>query len=148
MDYLFNDEEIIDLMQHLVGDRGQLQICQRITTPGQPDYGIPESVNLICRPVWGYLLNDDRRGIFLGDTLPSGSGNPTAILSAKDVPRDQIKPDTRIVVGEKSYQIEYVRGILDAGKVRLHEIRLNQTAETTAHQSTIRQPDSILEFGV
>ena len=99
----------IQAIAHLIPERGdQLQICQELSTPGDPAYGIPPDITTACSNVFGYAVPSETS---LLPTTPAFAGTDqqvsyTLYLLARDFDPSVIVPTTTFKVDGFLYQIE------------------------------------------
>lgn len=137
---LIKPKDILDLIAEAGHD---VRLCsRRVTVAAQTEYGFPERVELVCRPVRGYVVsNAAAAGRFAIGQGALTQGDLTAYISAEDIQPEDLTPNTLIVWADRTYQVEIDPDIKHRGKTMLYQFTLKQTQQQTQND----QPDAILE---
>jgi hypothetical protein len=121
----FKDGELRDLMSELLGDKPrQIQFCKKSTVKKMDlEHGIPEKSELECRPVWGYTLRG-KPLIAINKSDAASSGNLSVYLYCREVAREELTSDARILYEGRSHQVELQNVIYDVGYPQFLECKL------------------------
>lgn len=130
---LFSTQEMLDLISEV----GQLiEFCVPGTVrPADPALALPAKTDWVCRTVPGYLRQSHFAGIAIANSAQSAQGDEglIAVLSANQITAQELNnANARIRYERGYYQFTYLKGILDRGKLQLHEIQLVSTKATIA----------------
>jgi hypothetical protein len=137
----FDFEGIADLIKEVGQD---IQLCQRIKiSAGDRDYGISDDYRFECRKVLAYAVQEGYSQIAVGTGNSSTAGGYTCYISAEYVDRNEFTETTRIILLDRTYQVQYTLNHVDRGVLRLHQLKLIPIVEPAAIGRI--QPDSVYD---